>query len=165
MSALCQRGSRGPLPAQAMEAEELQVEEADLGPAAPAAEPVADAPLPPDAGAIIANLDQPQPGNRRIHFDMPLANPRPAPPPQPMPVANVQAARCHFDLVPGNIPFGPHLLVEPDIPEEQDRMQGGTPATYKYLQTGSKRVKPLVVSSDGYSFSFVSISHFFLRTC
>ena len=118
-----------------MEAEELQVEEAGLGPAAPAAVPVVDAALPPHAGAIIANLDQP--GNRRVHFDMPLANPLPAPPPQPMPAANIQRARRHFDLVPGNIPFGPHQLVEPAIPEEQDRMQGGTPATYKYLPTGS----------------------------
>ena len=124
--------------------EELLAEEDGLAPAAPAAVAV-NADLPEEEGAVIVELGAPpDPGLIRVG---PLVRPQP----QPLPTEGPQAPS--FDLRPEDVPFGPQLLVDPGMTEEEARRQDAVPVTYKYLPTGSKQGKSLVVASNGFTYS------------
>ena len=59
----------------------------------------------------------------------------------------------HFDIRGEQVVYGPHLQVEPEQTLEEAMAQDAVPVTYSYLESGSKKGRPLVVSSDGYAYS------------
>ena len=127
------------------DAQELAIEEEGLLPPAPAAVPVNAGPPAPE-GAVIQEL-----GGLPNQALPPLDLRVPLPPLQP--IAAPQASqRC--DVRIEDVPFGPQLLVEPEMTEEEARLQDSVPVTFKFLPTGSKQGKPLVVSSDGYAYAY-----------
>ena len=137
----CARRDHHGAAAAALAEVEREVEEEGLGvqPAGPGAVPV-DAALPEAGPAQVLEI-----GARALG--------PPAPPnPQPLPPA-VRAEPRPFVVRLADPPPAAPLAPPPQLPPaaEDDR-----PITYTYLEEGSRKRGPLLVSSDGYTYGHVS---------
>ena len=123
---------------------ELRAEEFGLLPVGPVAVPVEDAAQPAvgpaqvlealGAPADVRDVGPPAPGN-----------------PQPLPHRQLEPVQ-RGPRVDAPVRPHPRLYAVPPV------QPAPAPVTFSYLPNGSKRGKPLVVSSDGYSYAYVSIS-------
>ena len=136
----CTDGNQHGAAAVALEEIELQAEEEGLlGPAGPAAAPV-DAPPPDEGRGQVLNI-----GVQELGLPA-QPNPQPLPPPFRPRADRPFIVRLNASPPP----------VPPPAPIPVAEEDG--PITFKYLEAGSKKRKPLFVGSDGYTFAFVSIN-------